>query len=225
MKNNKKALFCVLTAALLFSCGGKKPVSSVTPNSSETPATTETVTSNVPSTSEAPVTSETPVSSETPISSETPVTSEVEATKTISISMFDLTSLEGWTNGTAHPELPTETEDLTITSSGTPVGKYGLNTGKFYCGTDSQTGEAYANWRIYQSESAKVKFESTTKTIKTIKITFEAQKTGTLLLNDTVIESDAVTEINASTAEFTVGNSGTAKNGQIRISAIEVVLE
>ena len=195
MKNNKKALFCVLTAALLFSCGGKKPVSSVTPNSSETPATTETV------------------------------TSEVEATKTVSISMFDLTSLEGWTSGTSHPELPTGTEDLKIISSGTPVGKYGLNTGKFYCGTDSQTGEAYANWRIYQSESAKVKFESTTKTIKTIKITFEAQKTGTLLLNDTVIESDAVTEINASTAEFTVGNSGTAKNGQIKISAIEVVLK
>ena len=195
MKNNKKALFCVLTAALLFSCGGKKPVSSVTPNSSETPATTETV------------------------------TSEVETTKTVSISMFDLTSLEGWTSGTSHPELPTETEDLTITSSGTPVGDYGLNTGKFYCGTDSKTGEAYANWRIYQNESPKVKFESTTKTIKTIKITFEAQKTGTLLLNDTVIESDAVTEINASTAEFTVGNSGTAKNGQIRISAIEVVLE
>ena len=187
--------------------------SSVTSSSSATPVTTETVTSNVPSTSEAPATSE------------TPVTSEVEATKTVSISMFDLTSLEGWTNGTAHPELPTETEDLTITSSGTPVGDYGLNTGKFYCGTDSKTGEEYANWRIYQNESPKVKFESTTKTIKTIKITFEAQKTGTLLLNDTVIESDAVTEINASTAEFTVGNSGTAKNGQIRISAIEVVLK
>ena len=213
MKNNKKALFCVLTAALLFSCGGKKPASSVTSSSSATPVTTETVTSNVPSTSEAPVTSE------------TPVTSEVETTKTVSISMLDLTSLEGWTNGTAHPELPTETEDLTIISSGTPVGDHGLNTGKFYCGTDSQTGEAYANWRIYQSESAKVKFESTTKTIKTIKITFEIKNTGTLLLNDTVIESDAVTEINASTAEFTVGNSGTAKNGQIRISAIEVVLK
>ena len=195
MKNNKKALFCVLTAALLFSCGGKKPVSSVTPNSSETPATTETV------------------------------TSEVETTKTVSISMFDLTSLEGWTSGTSHPELPTETEDLTITSSGTPVGDYGLNTGKFYCGTDSKTGEAYANWRIYQNESPKVKFESTTKTIKTIKITYQIKNTGTLLLNDTVIESDAVTEINASTAEFTVGNSGTAKNGQIKISAIEVVLE
>ena len=213
MKNNKKALFCVLTAALLFSCGGKKPVSSVTSSSSATPATTETVTSNVPSTSEAPVTSE------------TPVTSEVETTKTVSISMLDLTSLEGWTNGTAHPELPTETEDLTITSSGTPVGEHDLNTGKFYCGTDSKTGEAYANWRIYQSESAKVKFESTTKTIKTIKITFEIKNTGTLLLNDTVIESDAVTEINASTAEFTVGNSGTAKKGQIKISAIEVVLK
>ena len=213
MKNNKKALFCVLTAALLFSCGGKKPVSSVTPNSSETPATTETVTSNVPSTSEAPATSE------------TPVTSEVEATKTVSISMFDLTSLEGWTSGTSHPELPTGTEDLKIISSGTPVGDYGLNTGKFYCGTDSKTGEAYANWRIYQAESAKVKFESTTKTIKTIKITFEIKNTGTLLLNDTVIESDAVTEINASTAEFTVGNSGTAKKGQIKISAIEVVLK
>ena len=213
MKNNKKALFCVLTAALLFSCGGKKPASSVTSSSSATPVTTETVTSNVPSTSEAPVTSE------------TPVTSEVETTKTVSISMFDLTLLEGWTSGTSHPELPTETEDLTIISSGTPVGDHGLNTGKFYCGTDSQTGEAYANWRIYQNESPKVKFESTTKTIKTIKITFEAQKTGTLLLNDTVIESDAVTEINASTAEFTVGNSGTATNGQIRISAIEVVLK
>ena len=118
-----------------------------------------------------------------------------------------------------------EPEDLTIISSGTPVGEHDLNTGKFYCGTDSKTGEAYANWRIYQSESAKVKFESTTKTIKTIKITFEAQKTGTLLLNDTVIESDAVTEINASTAEFTVGNSGTSTKGQIKISAIEVVLE
>ena len=213
MKNNKKALFCVLTAALLFSCGGKKPVSSVTSNSSATPATTETVTSNVPTTSEAPVTSE------------TPVTSEEATTKTVSISMFDLTSIDGWTNGTSHPELPTGTEYLTITSSGTPVGSYDLNTGKFYCGTDSKTGEAYANWRIYQSESAKVKFESTTKTIKTIKITFEIKYTGTLLLNDTVIESDTATEINASTAEFTVGNSGTATKGQIRISAIEVVLE
>ena len=213
MKNNKKALFCVLTAALLFSCGGKKPASSVTSASSATPVTTETVTSNVPSTWEAPVTSE------------TPVTSEVETTKTVSISMLDLTSLEGWTNGTAHPELPTETEDLTITSSGTPVGEHDLNTGKFYCGTDSKTGEAYANWRIYQSESAKVKFGSTTKTIKTIKITFEIKNTGTLLLNDTVIESDAVTEINASTAEFTVGNSGTSTKGQIKISAIEVVLK
>ena len=213
MKNNKKALFCVLTAALLFSCGGKKPASSVTSSSSATPVTTETVTSNVPSTSEAPVTSE------------TPVTSEVETTKTVSISMLDLTSLEGWTNGTAHPELPTETEDLTITSSGTPVGEHDLNTGKFYCGTDSKTGEAYANWRIYQSESAKVKFESTTKTIKTIKITYQIKNTGTLLLNDTVIESDAVTEINASTAEFTVGNSGTSTKGQIKISAIEVVLK
>ena len=64
MKNNKKALFCVLTAALLFSCGGKKPASSVTPNSSATPVTTETVNYNVKYTSEESDSSDTLVTYE-----------------------------------------------------------------------------------------------------------------------------------------------------------------
>ncbi|MGN1295985.1 MAG: starch-binding protein, partial [Bacilli bacterium] len=67
----------------------------------------------------------------------------------ISINMIDFIELEDWSNGTSHPELPTGSEDLTISSSGTPIGSYSLNTGKFYHNIDTTTGEPIATWRIY----------------------------------------------------------------------------
>lgn len=145
---------------------------------------------------------------------------EVAKEETVSIDMLSFVGTEGWDNGTAHLEMPTGTDDLTITASGTPVGSYGLNTGKFYC------GEGYANWRIYQTESPTLTFTSTTKTILSIKITYESNKTGVLTNADGNVESETVVEVNASSYEFGVGNtSADVTNGQVRISAIEVVIK
>lgn len=206
MKNSKKFLFLGIAATLLFSCGGK------TPASSEAPVSSETVTSAPASSEETP---------STPVSSE-----EVAKEVKVSIEMSSFVGTTGWETGTAHLELPTGTDDLTITAAGTAVGSYGLNTGKFYFGTDSNTGEQYSNWRLYQNENPKVTFASTTKTIVSIKITYDSNKTGVLTNSAGNVESGTVVEVNASSYEFGVGNtSADQKKGQVRVSAIEVVLK
>jgi D-alanyl-D-alanine carboxypeptidase (penicillin-binding protein 5/6) len=60
-------------------------------------------------------------------------------------------------------------------------------------------------------------------TIISVKITYMSQKTGVLTLNGAHVASDEAVTVNASSVTFGVGNTGTATNGQVRITAIEVV--
>ena len=121
----------------------------------------------------------------------------------------------GWTNGTLYAGTDID-ENVSVSSTGTAVGSYGQNTGKFY--TDGAT------WRIYQSENGQVTITAKNgATIVSVKVTYLSQNTGALTLNGAVVESDAVVTVNATSVTFGVGNTGTATNGQARITAIEVV--
>ena len=109
-------------------------------------------------------------------------------------------------------------ENVSVTTSGTPVGNYGLNTGKYYTSGN--------NWRIYQNENPSVTITAAEgKTIVSVKITYSIKNTGTLTLNGENIASDTVVEVNANSVTFSVGNTGTATNGQAQITAIEVVYQ
>lgn len=120
----------------------------------------------------------------------------------------------GWANSTLYATI--EHEFYTITTSGTPNGDWGLNTGKYY--TNGQ------NWRIYQNESPAVTFTAVEgKTIATIKVTYALKNGGILTFNGANYESDALITVNAATATFSVGQTGTATNGQVQITAIEVL--
>ena len=150
-------------------------------------------------------------STETPSTPSTPSVPEGPEAGTVKLVLADM----GWTNGTQHPEAALN-QYITATTSGTAVGSYALNTGKYY-----DTG---AGWRIYQSEEGKLTITAASgKTITSVKITYTVDKTGVLTLNGANVDSDAVVTVNANTITFGVGNTGTATNGQVRISAIEVV--
>ena len=152
---------------------------------------------------------------ETPDESDTTETPVETPEGAIVVVIANHADANGWQNGTAYPTIDLGS-GVTATATGTPVGSYGLNTGKYY-----ENGE---NWRIYQSESPVVTISvSGGATIVSVKITYDSQNSGVLTLNGTQVESGTVVDVNAATVSFSVGNTGDATNGQARITAIEVV--
>ena len=122
----------------------------------------------------------------------------------------------GLTNGTLYSDFDVD-DNVAVTFSGTPVGSYGQNTGKYYTAGNGV--------RIYQNEKPQFTIVAEGKTIVSVKVTYTFDKGGVLTLDDEQIASDAVVEVNASSVTFSAGNTGTATNGQVRISAIEVVYQ
>ena len=121
----------------------------------------------------------------------------------------------GWANGTIY-ETATGANYTATASCTKPNETYGQSTGKYYTSDQS--------WRLYQAENASLTISSVEgKYIVSVKITYIAQNTGVLTLGDAQVVSDAVVTVNAGTVTFGVANSGTATNGQARITAIEVI--
>ena len=133
---------------------------------------------------------------------------------TVTVSIKDYAAANGWVNAEPHAELKMD-DVVTVTVSGTPVGNYDLNTGKYYT-----TGY---EWRTYQTENASIKVSASDSNIVSVKITYNINKGGVLTLNGTNITSGTVVEVNASSVTFGVGNTGTETKGQVKITAIEVV--
>ena len=101
-------------------------------------------------------------------------------------------------------------EQVSVTATGTN------NTGKYYTNGNE--------WRIYQTETPAVVVSAAEGVqIVSVKITYTSNKGGVLTLNGSNIESGAVVDVNASSVTFGVGNTGSANNGQVRITAIEVI--
>ena len=117
--------------------------------------------------------------------------------------------------------------NVTVTLSATATGSWGQNSGKYYA--DNVTGDGIGNWRIYQNENPKLTFTAVSGyKIVSIKVTYAVNKTGVLTNADktTQYASDDLITVNASSVVLSVGNtSPTVTNGQVRITAIEIIYE
>lgn len=128
---------------------------------------------------------------------------------TATLVVADYATANGWKNDVQYSSATVDS-NITVTVTG------GGNTGKYYTnGTD---------WRVYQNETPSIVVTAAEgKTIVSVKVTYTVKNTGVLTLNGEPVESDAVVEVDGSTVTFSVGNTGTATNGQVRITAIEVI--
>ena len=136
---------------------------------------------------------------------------------TVTVSIADYAAANGWADSTLYANLTLDS-NITVASSGTPVGNYGLNTGKYYSSSNT--------WRIYQNEVPSVTITAAEgKTIVSVKITYSVKNSGTLTLDGAAIASGTVVEVNANSVTFSVGNTGDKTNGQAQITAIEVIYQ
>ena len=138
---------------------------------------------------------------------------EVGETTTVTISIADYAAANGWAD--AQPYSSIETQGVKITATGTPVGNYGLNTGKYYVSNTS--------WRIYQNENAAITISAEGKTIVSVKFTYSTKNSGVITMGGQPVTSGTVAAVNAATAVLSVGNTGSKTNGNVQITAIEVV--
>ena len=129
--------------------------------------------------------------------------SQEETTITIS----DYASENGWQNATKYPEITYEDINISIEGGG--------NSGKYY---DSGT-----NWRLYQTETPEITISINNGTIISVTISYSSSNTGALTYDEAIISTGDTVEVNDSCITFGVGNTGTATNGQVRITRILII--
>ena len=128
---------------------------------------------------------------------------------TVTTNVATYATNNGWKNESKYSSINMDSV-IDVTVSGT------TNTGKYYTnGT---------NWRIYQSENATITVKAADGyTIVSVKFTYSVANTGYLFFNGTQVKTGTVVAINSDSATFNAGNTGTATNGQVRFTEIEVV--
>ena len=143
---------------------------------------------------------------------------DTPAEGTISIVIADVAAANSWADGNGGVAYGSfTTNGVTVTASGTPVGSYALNTGKYYVSNSS--------WRIYQNENPTLTISAAEgKSIVSVKITYSTKNSGILTQDGAQIESGTVVTVNANSISFSVANTSDKTNGQAQITAIEVVL-
>ena len=131
---------------------------------------------------------------------------------TVTTKVSDYASAHNWSDATKYTSLAMD-DYITITVSG------GGNTGKYY-------KNGY-NWRMYQNENPKITVNAAGgRTLTSIKFTYSASNNGCMTYNNSKISSATVVDVSGlSSATFGVGNTGTATNGQARITEIQVVYD
>ncbi|MBR0315177.1 MAG: hypothetical protein IJK39_08680, partial [Bacteroidales bacterium] len=108
---------------------------------------------------------------------------------------------------------------LTLNSHVTMSTSGAANCGSFWQTTGTQ-------WRLYQNKNADVTISvSAGHTLKAVTFTYSVTNTGTLLDGSTVIASGTKVELSGTSKTFTVGNTTSATNGQVRITAVQVEYE
>ena len=130
-------------------------------------------------------------------------------TTKVTSSISTVASANGWKNDTKYPSWNMD-ENIAVSSTG---GQY---TGKYFTSGN--------NWRIYQTDSGKFTITAAEGyTIDTIKVTYSINNSGIMTYNGKNTSSGTTVTVGASSATFGVGNTGGKTNGQVRITAIEVV--
>ena len=133
------------------------------------------------------------------------VAEPITATTTIA----NIASENGWSNGLKYGTFVLDSI-ITISSSGKTY------TGNYY--------ESTYDYRLYQSEGAKftIGIEDGYQIIS-VKITYTPYNSGCLLYGGSTVSSGSEVDVNDTSITFDIGNTGTATNGQARVTAIEVV--
>ena len=127
---------------------------------------------------------------------------------TVTVSIADYAAANGWSNGVKYTTLEMDGY-ITVTAAGKD------NTGKYYTSGNE--------WRTYQTENPSITVTAADgMTIVSVKIIYNVSNTGVLKLNGTNVTSKTEVDIDAASVTFNVGNTGSATNGQVKITAIEV---
>ena len=131
-------------------------------------------------------------------------------TKTAIVSIADYATANDWADGTKYENVII---DQNITATATSKGS---NTGKYYVNGN--------NWRLYQSEEDATLTINAAEgvTINNVIVTYSNSNSGVLTFNSNNIQSGTTVEVNAPSVTFGVGNTGTATNGQVRVTQISV---
>ena len=135
--------------------------------------------------------------------------------KSVSLNIGTYATANNWKDATQYSTINANA-DIVITALKT--GGSNNNTGKYYTSGN--------NWRLYQSETPELTITAPDNgKIKTITVTYSNDNNGVLTFGTDNVDSDKEVTINAKTAVFGVWNTGTATNGQVRITNIEVEYE
>lgn len=145
--------------------------------------------------------------------SDTPVDGQITKTTVIA----DYAAANSWADSTGYDTVKVD-DVITATATGTPVGTYGLNTGKYYASNGS--------WRAYQNESCAITFTASEGyEIVSIKLDYAAKNNGILTFNGNTFTTGSEIEIDAASAVFGVTQTTATEkaNGNIQITSITVV--
>ncbi len=130
------------------------------------------------------------------------------ASTTVSNTIASIATANNWSNGTKYTSFTLD-NNITVSCTGES------NSGKYYTSGN--------DWRLYQTESPTLTVTAASGyTLNSITITYNITNTGILVYNNTQMSSPATVTVSGSSVEFSVGNSETATNGQVKVTAISV---
>ena len=135
------------------------------------------------------------------------VTASAEET-TVEVTIKDYASSNNWVNGTQYPTVNVDS-NIAATAEG------GGNTGKYYTSGNE--------WRLYQTDNATLTISAAEGcTISSVKITYNVNNSGVLKLSGSNVTSGTEVIVGANSVTFSVGNSGSKTNGQVKVTKISV---
>ena len=140
--------------------------------------------------------------------------SDAPVGKIVAITIQDYATSNGWTSGTQYSTI--SKGDLTLTASQSGTSKNG-----FYFSD-------VKDWRFYQARGGGLTVSVPEgKNLVSAKFTYSVTNTGVLIAPDgsTQIASGTKYSLSGTSAFFTVGNTGTATNGQVRFTKIVIEYE
>lgn len=123
----------------------------------------------------------------------------------------------------------TVASDNNITVNGTQLASFNVDSYvTISVNSDGNNGKLYnltstAEWRLYQTNNAVVTVAVPDGyELKSVKFTFSVANTGVLKYGSSTLTSGTSISVSGSSVQFSVANSGSATNGQVKITAFEV---
>lgn len=128
---------------------------------------------------------------------------------TVSVSIAEYANTNSWSNGAKYESIAL---DAIATAS---VIDGGSNSGKYYTSGNE--------WRYYQTESPSIQISlASGYELVSITLTYNISNTGALFNGQTQLSSGVAISASGSSALYTVGNSESATNGQVKFTNISV---